>query len=1169
MSGMILRRAQLDDKLKQQIRQRVKKLLKQKGTSGQSDSDDESDDSGDTENPEGTVYLFDASDHSRSFIAIEFKTRKEFETYKKQHDMAPGTKVKILEEGKSKGKQDDDNGSKKPSKDDDKGSRKPSKDEEEVQDHGKQDEGSKSESGESDLLHHSHPARIPEGMQRKVAIKDSLIEEFGSEAKDWKVHSLSPTQLTSNVTIKFPEGEEKKYGQLSPDEKARVDRAISEGLAASKGMGDYTSVTPAAFQYNKETNLARYDDTSVEEPKNDSTEPVTSENVGEFSTTLRENGRTLLRKYAKIMSSTSRPMAEHFVDDMANTVTEGVRDGSLSDVSQQDLDAFVGETVKRMLHQEVETRRRSLGDHGVRHVAGNCRSMMSMFQELQSGGIKINGKQKLEGLSIMADHDIGYTVGEAATVAAAGKKHKQFSKDIADQEKDRYDKIFGKEDGDKMRGIIATHDDPIFDWESDPVGSSVRLSDNVSLFGDEKVQDLFLRSPRATELACKLKLAATAKPEDKDLQDGIKNQLHEVVDGGEFEDADKDSLHSSIDEMNEGKFSTTTDILSRFSGDLKGFKFDSDKKMMNVNMQYSSEGQMVDELFGDEVACRQFEKFAKDLGGSPVRGKRGNTIFKTKEGKSVLQLNIDGFGETDDPQTAAMRDFKDKTARTELRQASMLVYPPPSATDKDIEKSKKAVEAGRDKFSKTEWNQIMKAFEEGVSNPDELAKKLGNWPLLKSENDFLKTKTASERISRRLAFRLIADRIAAKEMDLEKAVLGDTTKRISEEMSGSSGHQTQRKDKDLMSDTGGISKNRQKEPEIKPPRTDSHNRYRTKDKTPEQRDPDVDRVTKEASIHPLDCVTKSGFAGIDCPEDNYHRQVWGCLVNIMADVQKVSEKDFAGMEHLATVVDQLIRSPKGEEIIRTFSEGGQRSELCAEVLYYETVMKGKTAGDVSGLRRVSYYVAPGAVEICDRCGAAIRIVAVVEWRDGTKQKYGSECINKILGGDTTLKGLFKKNFNLLRQFQGWLDVLNRPVNQIPKGREYFKSGLYMITDDNGKDIHASKTGAFLFHPDADLERNAVSDYAFLQEGESLPYHTSGKMTYAQFQAKRLKEIEDAKVWLQDQISRLESFLAKVVEKGLIKAEQEGKSVQASGFDSMARSLLARFPQTLREAVQRA
>jgi hypothetical protein len=65
--------------------------------------------------------------------------------------------------------------------------------------------------------------------------------------------------------------------------------------------------------------------------------------------------------------------------------------------------------------------------------------------------------------------------------------------------------------------------------------------------------------------------------------------------------------------------------------------------------------------------------------------------------------------------------------------------------------------------------------------------------------------------------------------------------RIAGELSGSSGRQTQRKDKDLMSDTGGISKNRQRDPLQKPPRSDSHNRYRTKDKTPDQRDPDVDK----------------------------------------------------------------------------------------------------------------------------------------------------------------------------------------------------------------------------------------------------------------------------------------------------------------------------------------
>lgn len=56
---------------------------------------------------------------------------------------------------------------------------------------------------------------------------------------------------------------------------------------------------------------------------------------------------------------------------------------------------------------------------------------------------------------------------------------------------------------------------------------------------------------------------------------------------------------------------------------------------------------------------------------------------------------------------------------------------------------------------------------------------------------------------------------------------------------GRSGLQTQRKDKDLMSDTGGISKGRPNEPEGKPAREDCRHRYRDKELTPDQRDKDL------------------------------------------------------------------------------------------------------------------------------------------------------------------------------------------------------------------------------------------------------------------------------------------------------------------------------------------
>lgn len=967
MSTVVLRRAQLDEKIKKQIRQRVKKLLQQKKQPEQSDSAEPSEDqTEEPENTDGTVYLFDASDHSRSMVALEFDTRKEYEVYKKDTKIKPGTKIRILEEEKGKAKPDEKGTKRGPAKDDEGGKRAPAKPEEKgktpvkpkdekkdekapVKDEGKKpekkdeqepekkDEGKKPEPREpGQPLEHSHPARIPEGMHRQVAIKDRLIDEFGADAKTWKVHPIHPSQLSTNVMIKFPDGTEKKYGQLSPDEKARVDKAVGEGLAASKGLGDYSSVSPAAFQHNMEVNLGRYDDPEVEEAKFEDEEPATIENAGTLSSALRENGRTLLKKYSKSMSRVSRPMAERFVDDMSDTISEGIRDGSLAGIKQSDLDGFVRESVKRLLHQEVETRRRSLGDHGVRHVAGNCRSTMKMLGELQGSGIKITGKQKLMALAAMTDHDIGYTVGDVGTDISKGKKHKEYSKQLVDQERERMDTIFGKEDGDRVRTIIATHDDPIFDWEQDPVASSVRLADNTSLFGEEKVQDLFLRSPKATALACKLRLAAEAKPDDKKLQEEIKGQLHEVIDGGEFDDNDREALHGQVDEMSEGKFSTTTDILSRFSGELKGFKYDPEKKIMNVNMQYSSEGQMVDQLFGDEVACKQFDKFAKDLGGQPIRGKRGNTMFKSQDGKPAFQLNIDGFDQQDDPQTAAMRDFASKTARPELRRASMMMYPPPEATEKDMEKAKKALEPAKEKFSEAEWKALMKAFDEGTGDPVALAKKLGMWPLLQSEFAFLEAKTASGRMIRRLVIATLADRIA-------RDFLADTTltetvcvdREFNKE--AARGQQTQRKDKDLMSDTGGVSKNRQREPTLKPPRSDSSNRYRTKDKTPEECDPDVDRVTKASDVHPLD-AQEQGMWGM-IPVNNYHRKVWSHLVGILADVQHVSEKDFTRREGLQSLADDLIRCPKGEEIISVMQEVDARPEMCAEGIYYEMVIR--------------------------------------------------------------------------------------------------------------------------------------------------------------------------------------------------------------------------------------
>lgn len=956
MIKAVYRRASLDEKTKEELHEKVKELMNN-GDQG-SEPNDQEDES------EGSIFLFDASDHNKNRVALEFNTQKDFERYKKQvKKMDPKTKVKILNKD-DKINQEEGGRSERPIKQDDSKKTKVEKDEVkpqtvkkeevEVEKNTKVDNQEVSKPGRTEkltpknnntdgVLEHSHPSRIPVGTKRQVAIKDSLIDQFGVDAKEWKVHSVSKVQLEQNVTVHFPDGTKKKVGELSKSEIERVEKALSEGLAASKGLCDYTSVTQAAFQDNIKINLNRYDDKKTKEIINADDSLVTKDSVSEVVSSLRDNGRTLINKYRKALSIESRPMVEKIVDDLSSTVNEAIQDGSLSGVKQSDLDSFVRDSVKVLLHQEIESRRRAMGDHGVRHVSGNCKSSLQMLNELQNHGISVTGKDKLAAMAVMIDHDIGYTVGEAGTSATKGKSHKGNSKELSDQNPERMDKIFGKDGGDKIRHIIDTHDSTDIDWDKDVVGSTVRLADNASLFGEEKACDLFLRSNKATGVICKLRLAVETSPEDKELQKVILDQLHDVIDEENFDSNDKEAMHALIGEMSENKYwSSSEDILSRFSGKLDGFKFNPDKKIMHVKMKYSSEGQMVDSMFGDRVAQRQFKKFTEDMGGTPVRGKKSHTVFKNPEGKSVFQLDIDGIDTKPTFKTTAMQNFANQTARVELKRALMLVFPPPQASKRELKKAKGVMEPVKDKFTTDEWNTLMSSFDEENDNPGGLVDKLTAWPLLKSESAFLKSKTAAQILARKIR-------------------IGFLTNQLADTLLARSGIQTRRKDKDLMRDTGGISKNRQREPLHKPPRYDSARRYRTKDKAKEDRDPDVDTVTsscvknRKANIvgakHPLDKMENSQF-GFLIPVNNYHRQVLNCLIHILQNSRNISEKSFSQIDSLKKEVYDLIKSDLVEEIISTSINVNARPNMCAEEIYHKVFVKNiKSSVGFEGLAR--------------------------------------------------------------------------------------------------------------------------------------------------------------------------------------------------------------------------
>ena len=466
-------------------------------------------------------------------------------------------------------------------------------------------------------------------------VQTRLKEMFGDDAKGFKSFGIDMKQLSGSTKITFVDRNgitsEKQYKDLSKEEKAALKEAIGDGRIAHTGFRNYKDVDQKTLQSNMDTNLSSFDSggkiktiTSTDVvPSVPAGKKLTKENkeaIEKFKGEVQDSAKSIVKKYeGALRSPVSKEMLNRHVDAVADVIQQGMQDGSLEGVSQKAIGDLVQENIKRLLHQEVETKRRSLGDHGVRHAIGNAESSTSMLNELQKSGADVSAKDKLMAMTIQANHDLGYTLGEAATAFSG---HQKNSKTIADSPEDqaRYSAVFGEDGAKKIADTIYTHDTNEIDWKENPVESAVRLADISALFGEEKLQDAFIRSPGAMRAIYKMQTAA-------DIGDGEswtrqKNNMHAMIEMDEgFSDEEKELLHQSVDEIGgydekTGEFTgfaTSKDIMNRFSGRVKGFSFDPDEGTMSVHMKYSPEGAAIDDLFGTEMAKGKFAGFVGDL----------------------------------------------------------------------------------------------------------------------------------------------------------------------------------------------------------------------------------------------------------------------------------------------------------------------------------------------------------------------------------------------------------------------------------------------------------------------------------------------------------------------------------------------------------------------------
>jgi hypothetical protein len=172
---------------------------------------------------------------------------------------------------------------------------------------------------------------------------------------------------------------------------------------------------------------------------------------------------------------------------------------------------------------------------------------------------------------------------------------------------------------------------------------------------------------------------------------------------------------------------------------------------------------------------------------------------------------------------------------------------------------------------------------------------------------------------------------------------------------------------------------------------------------------------------------------------------------------------------------------------------------------------------------------------CDRCGAGIATVHAVDFKDGSRQVFGTDCIEKILAGDTSLRGLYRKQVKNVARLNRALDAL-RLGDAAPRGNEYYGSGMFFVTDSTGEAI-VWGSGS-LWHPTMDAEKNQGGT-SYRLDGKSFYFPWVGRQdnTPENFTLRARSSMARAIPEIEAEVAKIESFLGRIVAKGLVTPEK--------------------------------
>ncbi len=199
-----------------------------------------------------------------------------------------------------------------------------------------------------------------------------------------------------------------------------------------------------------------------------------------------ENVQAYVASFAEILAPDSYGLLLRFVEETRATLDTAMRQQAVQGVDAVFTYDLVRDLAKKLVYQELVSRRRGMGDRGIRRILANIQLGESLYAQLVPMGLA-TVRHRIMMRIIHVHQDLGHTAYAARVSFRGGRLHRAYGARIFVDETNRFRPLLTPGELDLVRAAVATHSSEELPFASEMVLAVVRATDHLAPFAPHRV----------------------------------------------------------------------------------------------------------------------------------------------------------------------------------------------------------------------------------------------------------------------------------------------------------------------------------------------------------------------------------------------------------------------------------------------------------------------------------------------------------------------------------------------------------------------------------------------------------------------------------------------------------------------------------------------------------